>query len=88
MAKKKQGYWENLIKELGEFNSARSWANVEKGEYKTRNWGSNSADSKTSARLKGDANRAHKKEKAELGQLLGAAFQGRRYTKSGKQKKK
>jgi len=84
--KKELNYLENLAKEFKQFNRARNWANVEQGEYQWRNWGK-AVDSKTSARLKGDADRAHKQEKSALGQLAGAALQGRRY-KGKKQIKK
>jgi len=90
MAKKKdQGYWENVIKEFGEFRRARSYANQKEGEYKTRNWGKpSSLDLKNPTFKAREKAKAIKKEKSAKGQLAGAILQGRRYTKSGKQKNK
>jgi hypothetical protein len=88
MAKKKdQGYWENVIKEFGEFRRARNYANEEEGDYKYRNWVKPSSSEQENL-LRQDSIRANKQEKSAIGQLAGAVLQGRRYTKSGKQKNK
>jgi hypothetical protein len=96
MAKKQdKSYWENVIKEIGEFRRANASANFNEGQYQARNW---KRDPKTLEELKAAERRnrylkeekdgALEEEKAERGQLLGAILQGRRYKKSGKQKKK
>jgi hypothetical protein len=90
MAKKKnRGYWENVIKEFGEFRRARSYANQKEDEYETRNWGKpSSTDLKNPTFKVREKARAIEEEKSAKGQLAGAILQGRRYKKSGKQKNK
>ena len=97
MAKKKdKSYWENVIQEIGEFRRARNTANdAEHSDWYDRNIANEPQTAEEikryvrgleiSSRRKGEALR---EEKAERGQLLGAVLQGRRYGKSGKQKKK
>ena len=87
--KKESSYWDNLAKEFKQFNRARQSANqkevnVRVGIYGTPRTNPNPKfDVPGAMREKG---KAHKKEKSALGQLAGAALQGRRY-KGNKQVK-
>ena len=69
---KKVSYLDNLQKELGQFGSA----------YKRTTQKSNEVGPGTDS----EASRLRKKQDAQMGQLFGALFQGRRYNdKTGKQ---
>lgn len=91
MAKKKEpNYLDNLAKEFRQFLKAKAIANESQSAndyYKKGYGGTSMASQASAARARKDVKRDLKKERNAIGQLAGAALQGRRY-KGNKQVKK
>ena len=90
MAKKKEpNYLDNLAKEFRQFLKAKATANESQSKddyFKQGYAGTSKASQAAAARVRKDAKRDLKKERNAIGQLAGAALQGRRY-KGNKQVK-
>lgn len=83
----KVSYLDNLRKELGQYNKAKN-ANSD-ASYKATYYPPNQAADAGKGRdyYKSVQKTTQKNEKSAFGQLMGAALQGRRYDKKGKQVK-
>lgn len=92
MAKKKEpNYLDNLAKEFRQFLKAKAIANESQSRndyYKKGYAGASMSAQAAEMRARKDVVRDLKKEKNAIGQLAGAALQGRRYKKNKQVKKK
>jgi hypothetical protein len=80
--KKDDNYFENLGKEFAQFMRARANANDKEMDYRVGKYGTpqmNPNPKYDISRGQREKAKAIKKEKSALGQLAGAALQGRRY---------